>query len=140
DHGIYVDDAINTRIEWSLIYDNADRGIQLYPNAQGTTIDHNVIDDNGEGIIFSGDNGMASDGNEVYNNLLTGATIRHDVESWYPNGNPLGTGNVLHDNCVWGGREGAIDTSGGGFTATHNLNVNPQYVDATRHEYRLRRG
>ena len=81
EHGIYVDDAIGTRIEWNLIYDNADRAIQLYPNSQGATIDHDVIDDNGEGIIFSGDNGMASSNNDVYNNLMTGARIRYDAES-----------------------------------------------------------
>jgi hypothetical protein len=137
EHGIYVDDANGTRIEWNLIYDNADRAIQLYPNSQGATIDHNVIDDNGEGIIFSGDGGMASSNNNVYDNLMTGATIRHDAESWYPDGNPVGTGNALHDNCVWGGKEGTIDTSGGGFSAWHNRTANPQYVNAAKHDYRL---
>ena len=137
EHGIYIDDANGTRIEWNLIYDNADRAIQLYPNSQGATIDHNVIDDNGEGIIFSGDDGMASSNNNVYANLLTGATIRHDAESYYPEGNPLGTRNSLHNNCVWGGKEGTIDTSGGGFSASHNLTANPQYVNAAMHDYRL---
>ena len=137
EHGIYVDDAIGTRIEWNLIYDNADRAIQLYPNSQGATIDHNVIDNNGEGIIFSGDNGMASSNNDVYNNLMTGARIRYDAESWYPDGNPVGTRNSLHDNCVWGGREGMINTSGGGFSAWHNITADPRYVNAAKHDYRL---
>ncbi len=53
-------DATDTTIEWNLIYANADRGIQLYPNAEYTTIDHNIIDDNGEGILFAGDDGTAS--------------------------------------------------------------------------------
>ncbi len=48
-HGFYIEAATDTRIAWSLIYDNAARGIQLYPDAQYTTIDHNIIDDNGEG-------------------------------------------------------------------------------------------
>jgi parallel beta-helix repeat protein len=137
-HGIYVAAARDTTIAWNLIYDNADRGIQLYPDAQNTTVDHNVIDDNGEGIIFSGDEGYASSGAEVYDNLITGAVIRHDVESWYPAGNPVGTANVVRQNCVWGGKEGTIDTSGGGYTATGNTVANPQYVDAAAHDYHLK--
>ncbi|MGH2881759.1 MAG: right-handed parallel beta-helix repeat-containing protein, partial [Solirubrobacteraceae bacterium] len=50
-HGFYIGGATDTTIEWDLIYDNADRGIQLYPEADYTTIDHNIIDGNGEGII-----------------------------------------------------------------------------------------
>src|SRR5947209_15544188 len=137
DHGIYVEDATGTRIEWNLIFNNADRGIQLYPDAQGTTVDHNVIDGNGEGIIFSGDNGYASSYSNVYDNLLTNARIRHDAESWWPDGNPVGTGNVLHDNCVWGAQGAPIDTSGGGFTAYRNLVARPRYVNLAKHDYRL---
>jgi hypothetical protein len=55
--------------------------------------DQHVVDDNGEGIIFSGADGVASDNANVYDNLLTGAVLRHDAESWYPAGNPVGTGN-----------------------------------------------
>jgi Right handed beta helix region len=137
DHGIYVAVATGTRIEWNLIYDNADRGIQLYPNAQHTTIDHNVIDSNGEGIIFSGDSGVASNYSDVYQNLITNSRIRHDAESWYPSGNPVGVGNVLHDNCLWGGREGTIDTSGGGFVARHNTIADPRYLNASAGNYAL---
>ena len=137
DHGIYVEAATGTRIEWNLIYRNADRGVQLYPDAQGTTVDHNVIDGNGEGIIFSGDDGYASSGSNVYDNLLTNARIRHDAESWWPAGNPVGTNNRLHDNCIWGAAESPIDTSGGGFLAYRNLILKPQYVAAAVHDYRL---
>jgi len=137
DHGIYVADATGTRIEWNLIYDNADRGVQLYPDAQNTTIDHNVIADNGEGILFSGDDGSASNNASVYANVVSGSIVRHDVESYYPSGNPVGTGNVVHDNCLWGGAEGTIDTSAGGFTAEHNVVANPEYVSAATHDYRL---
>jgi parallel beta-helix repeat protein len=136
-HGIYVADATNTQISWNLIYDNADRGIQLYPNAQNTTIDHNILDGNGEDILFSGEDGQASSGANVYDNILSGAKIRHDVESWYPAGNPVGTDNLVHNNCVWGGKQGTIDSSTGGFHAYNNKTINPEYVDAAAHSYRL---
>jgi parallel beta-helix repeat protein len=138
DHGIYVADATNTRIEWNLIYDNADRGVQLYPDAQNTTIDHNVIDSNGEGVIFSGDDGSASDNTQVYDNLITNSQVRHDVESWYPSGNPVGSDNRVHDNCVHGGAEGTIDTADGGFTAQNNRDANPEYVNSSAGDYHLK--
>ncbi len=96
-----------------------------------------MITGNGEGILFSGDNGTASNNTNVYDNVVSGSVIRHDVESWYPSGNPIGTGNSFHNNCVWGGARGTIDTSGGGFTAQHNTVANPRYVNAAAHDYRL---
>ena len=136
-HGFYIGAATDTTIEWSLIYGNAARGIQLYPDAQRTTIDHNIIDDNGEGIIISGDAGMASSHTDVYDNILSNANVRHDVESYWPPGNPLGVDNVVRDNCVWGGREGTIDRAMGGFTAKANLHINPGYVDGAAHDYEM---
>ena len=59
DHGIYVSEADDTTIVDNVIFDNADRGIQLYPDAQRTTIRGNVIDSNGVGVIFSGASGEA---------------------------------------------------------------------------------
>jgi parallel beta-helix repeat protein len=137
DHGIYVADATNTMIRWNEIYNNADRGIQLYPDAQRTTIHHNVIANNGEDLLFSGDDGTASNGANVYDNVITGAVLRHDVESYYPAGNPVGTGNTLHNNCVWGGAKGAIDTSDGGFTSYRNITGDPYFVNAGTHDYHL---
>ena len=136
-HGFYIGAATDTTIEWSLIYDNAARGIQLYPDAQHTTIDHNIIDGNGEGIMISGEGGMASSYTDVFDNILSDATVRHDVESFWPKGNPVGVGNVVHDNCVWRGREGTIDTHMGGVAARHNARLNPQFVDAAGHDYTL---
>jgi hypothetical protein len=128
-HGFYIGGATDTTIEWSMIYDNAARGIQLYPDAQHTTIDHDIISGNGEGILIAGTNGAASSYTNVYDNVISDATQRHDVESYWSPGNPVGVDNRVHDNCVWGGREGTIDSSSGGFTADDNLTVNPGYAD-----------
>ncbi len=136
-HGFYIGGATGTTIEWNLIYANADRGIQLYPEADYTTIDHNIIDDNGEGIIISGTDGVASSYTNVYDNVVSDSNQRADVQSWWPAGNPVGVGNTVHDNCVWGGREGTVDTSGGGFSAQDNLNVNPEFANAATHDYQM---
>ena len=54
DQGVYVAVARGTRIVGNWIYENADQGVQLYPDARGTYVAGNVIDGNGEGIIFGG--------------------------------------------------------------------------------------
>ncbi|HTB70444.1 MAG TPA: right-handed parallel beta-helix repeat-containing protein [Solirubrobacteraceae bacterium] len=120
DHGIYLQDATNTRITGNLIDHNADRGIQFYPSAQNSVVSGNVIADNGEGIDFSGAYGVASNGNVVEHNLIVNSTIRHDVESWYPSGNPVGVGNVLQSNCL---SSRGVSTYDGGFTARANVTV-----------------
>jgi parallel beta-helix repeat protein len=129
DHGIYIEDSSSVTISWNLIYDNADRGVQLYPNAQYSTVVHNVIDGNGSGLIFSGDYGTASSNNIVAYNVISNAVLRYDVESWYPAGNPLGVNNVVHDNCLWGGANGTVDTSSGGFTLANNTTADPQFAN-----------
>jgi parallel beta-helix repeat protein len=137
DHGIYVDEADNTEILDNVIYDNTDRGIQLYPDAQGTLIERNIIDSNGEGILFGGSSGTASSGAVVQDNLMTNAQTRYDVESWYPSGNPSGQDNVVQSNCVWGGAEGTVEASKLGFQAAGNMTANPAYANPSQGDYRV---
>lgn len=124
DHGIYVEASDDAVIRDNFIYGNADRGIQLYPDAQGTEVTGNVIDGNGEGVIFSGADGTASSNNVVEHNVITNSRIRANVESWWEAG--AGTGNVVRYNCIGGGPEDDGDggITGGaapGFTAGKNL-------------------
>jgi parallel beta-helix repeat protein len=137
EHGIYLSESEDVQILDNYIYDNADRGIQLYPNADRTIIRRNVIDTNGVGIIFSGDGGSTSDDNVAENNLITNSNIRRNVESWWPTG--VGTGNVARNNCISGGRLGNIGTQEG-FVAVRNLLVDPQYVDRGAKDFRLKDG
>ena len=136
-HGMYLEHAADTRIVGNFIYDNADRAIQLYPDADRTTITGNVIDGNGEGIIFSGTGEWASSDNVVRGNVITNSKLRAAVESWW--GGVVGTGNLVEKNCLWGGA-GQIDLSGGGFTARDNAIVDPLYVDRAAKDFRLREG
>lgn len=136
EHGIYVASATDTRIVSNLIYDNADRGIQLYPDAQHTVIEHNVIAGNGEGIIFSGAEGQASNDNLVQHNVITDSRLRANVESWYPAGNPVGVGNLVRDNCLYGGH-GANGHAGSGFHASSNLIADPRYGNAPRGDFQI---
>jgi parallel beta-helix repeat protein len=139
DHGIYVEAAVGTVIRDNYIYGNADRGVQLYPNSQNTVVSHNVIDGNGEGVIFSGDGGYASSGNSVVANIISNSTIRANVESSWSGGGPVGVGNVVARNCLWNGRGGNIDASAGGFVAHGNIEADPLYVGRFSGDFRLRK-
>jgi parallel beta-helix repeat protein len=139
DHGIYVESARGLVITNNYIYDNADRGIQLYPDAQGTTITNNVIDGNGEGIIFSGDSGLASSDNVASRNVISNSRVRYNVESWWPAGNPVGTGNLASGNCLWNGAQGNVGDQVG-FTATGNSVTNPLFADRSAKNFSVPAG
>lgn len=142
DHGIYVEKARNARIVGNAIFGNTDRGIQLYPDAQGTRIVGNVIDGNGQGILFAGDGGIASNDNLVEGNLITNSRIRHNVESYYPRGTPAGRGNVVRRNCVRGGArddgDGGVQDDTEGFRAIMNRIADPLYRNRRAGDFRLR--
>jgi len=137
DHGVYLESSRNARVVDNVIYANADRGIQLYPDAQDTTIERNVIVGNGQGIIFSGEDGLASSGNHVADNLIGDSTLRWNVESYWPNDDTVGSDNLLEDNCVWNGREGEIAAQVG-FTARRNRIAEPLFVDEESGDFRQR--
>jgi parallel beta-helix repeat protein len=133
DHGIYVESSRDAFIAGNVIADNADRGVQLYPDAQGTLVERNVIDANGVGIIISGADGRASSANVVRNNIITNSRDRHDVESFWPAGNPVGSRNVVTANCIGGGRSGPLGAALG-FRAVDNRIVRLAFRDPQRLE------
>ena len=75
DHGIYISGYYAT-VTNNYIYDNADRGVQLRGSQNGT-IQHNVIDRNGEGVIF-GD--QVTSNNDVSNNIVSNSNIRWNAD------------------------------------------------------------
>jgi parallel beta-helix repeat protein len=136
DHGIYVESSRGLRVLDNLIYDNADRGIQFYPDAQDSLVQGNVLDGNGQGILFSGDGGMASHRNRVVGNVISNSVGRYNVESWYPDGNPVGEGNVATGNCVWNGRRGNVSEEWG-FRADGNVVADPLFANRDAKDFRL---
>jgi parallel beta-helix repeat protein len=125
DHGIYVGEARNTRIVGNRIYDNADAGVQLYPDARRTYVARNIIDANGEGVLFGGTTQVAPSDNLVEHNVITNSRTRYNVESFFEPGGPVGENNVVRDNCIQGGVRD-LDGLGGiagefGFQAIDNV-------------------
>ncbi|MEK6328289.1 MAG: right-handed parallel beta-helix repeat-containing protein [Actinomycetota bacterium] len=142
DHGVYIVEARDTVIRDNWIYGNTDRGVQLYPDAHGSTVTGNVIDSNGEGIVFGGTALNVSSDNLVTGNVVSNSTRGWNVYSNTPG--PPASGNVLRRNCLWAGdaapdfdSDGGVETSSPAFTSRANRVVDPLYVDRDDHDYTL---
>jgi hypothetical protein len=119
DHGVYVRQALDTVVKDNVIERNPDRGVQLFPNADRTVVRGNLIDRNGEGVIFSGDAVDTSDDNLVAGNIITRSRLRWDVESYWYRGR--GHGNVLRGNCIAGAVRGPVQRPAVGFVTRRNV-------------------
>jgi parallel beta-helix repeat protein len=145
-HGIYASNSQNARILDNWIYKNADRGVQLYPNADGTLIAGNVIDRNGLGVLFSGSGAQVSEGNELRNNIITNSRIRWNVAENYNQTRLVGRDNTVHHNCLRATHRDKYYNTDGGINPTSrwlvihdNLRAAPGYVaaKAVPADYRL---
>jgi hypothetical protein len=136
DHGIYIAEARSTIVRDNWIYDNADRGIQQYPDVKGSVITGNVIASNGQGVNFSGAGSLVTTDATVAGNVVVDSKIGDNA---YSGGSgPNGTNNLFRDNCVHSLSGGSgIESSPRSFTASNNLVANPDFVAAAADDYRL---
>jgi hypothetical protein len=136
DHGLYVDYAIDTSVVNNIFWGIPDGwAVQLYPDAVATQVLHNVMADNGQGVVFAGDSSSASSGNTVAYNVITSTAQGYDVESSWAG--PVGSGNVAHDNCLFGAHGREVERPSRGFSSVENHIAKPLYVAPARQEYSL---
>ena len=139
DHAVYVSNSLNARIVGNVFWRTAAYAVHLYPNARGTRVAHNVIDggrpSNRGGILFGGDSEFASSGNVVEQNVVAYARTSNITSNW---DGLVGRRNVARRNCLWGARDGNIDSSNGGFRRGDNRVARPRFVDRWERDYRLR--
>ena len=130
-HGIYVSRTSGTTvIRNNLIYGNGERGVQLYPEANGVILKNNVLDDNGTGLVYDG----SSSNNTVSNNIFTFANYNWNAHS---HKNLTGTGNTFENNCAWqSDGTGALKLSSA-IKKSGIVVANPLYRDRSNHDYTL---
>jgi hypothetical protein len=137
-HGIYANAPRNAQITDNYIYANSGYGIQLYPDAQETLVERNVIDGNitEGGLVFSGETPYASSHNLVAHNIFSRNGDYGVGSSW---GTRVGTGNVAKANCFWKNAKSAFAPDGVGYVRKGNIDANPGFIARNAWDYRLRR-
>ena len=138
-HGIYLHSPCCAQVTDNWIHDNADTGLNLFPDADGNYFARNVVHGNGDNLSFAGRSKggvcSSSDDNLIENNVLSHPRVRKNITSWSPCGRH-GTGNVLRRNCIYP----ATFEGPEGYSLQSNLYVDPQYENAAAADFRLRPG
>lgn len=151
-HGLYLVNAPDARIHDNYVYDNVSRGIQLWPDVDGSLVDHNVFDGNGSNINVgsSAPYGHFSEANRFEDNIVSNAILRSvydppwgpgDTESivgYFPaDGNTRG--NAFVGNCVYQA-DPALAYGGYGYTRIGDVFGDPGYVNRAAGDFRLQGG
>ncbi len=143
DHLIYLSGTRDAVVRWNILRNNGGGwGVHMYPGADGTLVEHNIIDGNQGGVIFAGEGSKASDSNTVRNNVITGSNPRWNIESSW-SGGAAGTGNTATANCLYSTGPGQPSGIGSqnGFTAGNNTVLSGMpYVDRAAGDYRFKAG
>jgi len=119
-HGMYISDVSgSTIIGDNLIYDNGERGVQLYPNARGVLVEGNVMDGNSENLIMNENSSQ----NTVRNNVFS------NPKDWNVNLGPKlsGSGNRVSNNCFWSSGGARFNNGGRNTSVLGNVTANPRY-------------
>lgn len=104
--GVGISYADGTQVTNSYFYGSPRHGITLFPDAQRSSINHNVIGSqrngmgDGEGVQFAGDGATSSSNNVVEANLITDNEHVNIGFNWNDGSGTPGTGNVVRGNCI----------------------------------------
>ena len=120
EHGIYSSNSRGAKILNNLVFANADRGIQLYPETRGALVSGNVAWRNAQGLVIDAN----SSNNTVRNNVFS-----HPRDSWnvYQGPKLSRGGNRVNNNCFWGTGGSSKFKNGNHITASGNTIANPRY-------------
>jgi parallel beta-helix repeat protein len=135
DQAIYLSQSQDATVTDNIIWGTAGFAIHLYPDSDGNEITHNVIDDNGYGVIFGSapDGSPGSNQNTVDYNIVADSTAGPNAsESW---GGVVGSGNLYDDNCGYNGpgTSGQDIAAPYGFTVAGNIYGSPDFADEAAH-------
>ncbi len=135
EHSIYIEAVDGALVTDNLILRSGAYAIHLYPDARATTVTHNVMVDNGGGVIFAGEGDAASSDDTVSQNVIVGSVRRPGIHSWW--GGKVGSGNLASSNCMYNPSQTNVDIAGGGFTSRSNVIASPRFVNPGAGDYRL---
>jgi hypothetical protein len=151
EHGIYAEFTKRLHVVDSLIYHNGGYGIQMYPQAEDSLIEYDVLDGSGAvgnawNLVFAGESAggeysqpHCSHGNIVKYSLITFPRGTHgNVASYYPNGSCAPFGNEVSFSCVFttvgvnfGQYDGPL-----GYSQHDNTIADPGYTNRATGDFR----
>jgi hypothetical protein len=136
--GVVARIAENGLVTSSYIYDNTGNGVAFMPSGTSFTVEHDVIDGNGSGVLFGSDGKLVSINDLVRTSIISNSTTGYDLTSSFPGA--VGTGNSATQNCLWMGAKGVVVTPSKGFSTKDNVTVDPMFVDRAGKDFRLAPG
>jgi hypothetical protein len=150
DHGVYLETGADHLVDENWIYENNDRGVQIYydsafsyPAVTGAIVTKNVISDNCqaqwptspfgpvlEGQVNFGGPSASNHDNHVNYNVVTYPT-NQACEYLVNNLTGTVTGQQFENNCLYGSTGSPYDPAGGGgISVTGNFtNQQPNFVN-----------
>lgn len=148
-HGIYLAYTEDAKITNNYIYDNRVRGLQLYPRAERTLVEYNVLDGNSGNLNIGGSSHeggyYVSRDTIVRNNIISNSTFKwhKDTAQVFGNYKVSATdteyNNVITENCVYH-QDPTKNFGGSGYTHTNNKTDDPLYKDRTNKNFELQAG
>jgi hypothetical protein len=154
EHAVYAEFTNDLHIVDSYLYASGGYGLHFYPEANGSLVEHSLIDGNDTGtgyagnVVFSGEaaggeyaQAHTSDRNVVRDSLMTFASPgenTRNVDSYSPTGANQLLGNEVAFNCVYSPSDTAFSFDHAGDYAQYsNLTADPRYVDRTAGNFTL---
>jgi hypothetical protein len=98
DHAIYLARTLRATIVDNVFVGSSGWAIHLYPNAQRTLVQGNVMYGNAGSVIFAGEDPWRSNHNVVVDNIMAGSRKVPEVSGSYPS--RPGRGNQVRGNCI----------------------------------------
>lgn len=150
EHGVYLKYTLRASVTNNYIYDNKVRGLQIYPRAEDTVVQHNVLDGNSGNLNIGSypEADAFSRGTSVKDNIITNSTFlgpddTDQVYGFYPAGTTDSQyNNVVTQNCffpVYGGEQEPPDVEGNfggeGFSHFDNDFVDPLYENRDEKDF-----
>ena len=151
-HGVFLENSMNGVVRGNVIFDNADKGILVFPDSDGNLIENNVIDGNSTGILIGGS--MLGDpwhqtypkDNLVRRNVISNSR-RYNVEGYWEWQPPADVNNVVTDNCLFGAGFGIqiqepsqVSPWGAGFTTPANRVSDPSFANRSAKVFEVTAG
>jgi hypothetical protein len=147
DHAIYLASGSGAQIYDNWIWNNhGGQAVSIYPGATNARVYSNVIDRSDSGFVIGDDGSTAVSGDEIYHNVVASSGMLSNPDhDWSMPGvlvncafnSSASTANRVLDNDSFNNPGGFSQ----GCDSVRNVSVvgarsvNPQFVDATAHDY-----